>query len=330
GLGVQVHLAADDQRGVQAGAAHVQGDDVGLADQLADVGGADGAAGGTRVDQVHRLPDGRRQGVGAAARAGHQEAPLETGGPQLAVQLLQVALDQRLDVGVDDGGAGALVLPVLAAQLMREGHGNAGTDLLQHLAHGDLVGGVHVAVQEADGHRFDGFLLDALRHLPGRLVVERLEHLALEVHPLGNLEAQVAGHQRLRLAVLEVVHDIPGRAPEDEHVAEPFGGDDGHPGARPRQQRVETQRGAVDEVADGLKVGPDLVEAGQHALGGILRRGFGLFQADLAFLLVQQDHVREGAADVYGDAHRTGMPPAVNMMEDLYASAFRPRGGASF
>src|SRR5690606_37119989 len=55
GLGVQVNLAVDDQRGVQAGAAHVQGDDVGLPDELADVSAPDGAAGRAGVDQVHRL-----------------------------------------------------------------------------------------------------------------------------------------------------------------------------------------------------------------------------------------------------------------------------------
>ena len=80
----------------------------------------DDAGGRARLERVDG-PRGRVRGGHRAARGlQHRERRRDAGGVEPAAQVGDVAAHQRRDVGVDDGGRGALVLLLLARDLARE------------------------------------------------------------------------------------------------------------------------------------------------------------------------------------------------------------------
>src|SRR5439155_8803796 len=131
------------------------------------------------------------------------------------------------------------------------------------------------------------------------------------IHALPQLEPELARHERRLLAKAQVVH---GRAvgPGDlEDVAEPGGGHQGGPGPGPLGQRVDDDRGPVDQEGDRGRVQSGLPDAVRDP--GLESRWSGgrLGEDDPAALLVERDEVREGAADVrcHPDAHQDSSTP---------------------
>ena len=102
---------------------------------------------------------GRARAAAARARAGarlhHEQRSAQAGGGQPRLQLAEVAVDRGLHVGVEHGGARALVLAPLARDLGRGGHGDAGQPLAQRCAERLLVLGMGVGVQQADRDGLD-------------------------------------------------------------------------------------------------------------------------------------------------------------------------------
>src|SRR5713226_10420864 len=79
------------------------------------------------------------------------------------------------------------------------------------------------------------------------LGLERLEHLALVIHPLPHLQAQVAWDKRDRLGVEEVVK-IRAISPADlQDVAKAARGDESRPGPRTLGERINDDGGTVNE-----------------------------------------------------------------------------------
>ena len=68
------------------------------------------------------------------------------------IELLQIALHHRLQVGVDDDGAGALVFAELRQDYMRQRKRKP--KLFEHAADGALVFGIREGEQGRDGNRF--------------------------------------------------------------------------------------------------------------------------------------------------------------------------------
>lgn len=70
------------------------------------------------------------------------------------------------DIGVQHGGAGALVFTALGGCLVRGDHDHLRVELRLEIIRGDpFVFRVHVAVEQADGHRFVAARPDFLRKL---------------------------------------------------------------------------------------------------------------------------------------------------------------------
>src|SRR5690606_33299680 len=111
---------------------------------------------------------------------------------QSALQVGQVALDDRGYKGVDDGGGGALVLPVLRVDLVRERDRYTG----QHLADDGrglpLVLRVQVGVKEADGDRLHPLLAERRGRVTHAVRVERHDRDSVDVDTLAHLLTQVA------------------------------------------------------------------------------------------------------------------------------------------
>ena len=142
-----------DQRDVGAGAAHVEGDEFGFLQQLADVRGGADASRRAGQDRAHRHAAGVPYG-GHSAVGLHDQHVL-----QLRVrleplsQVRQVAAEHRPDVGVDHRGAEAVKLLDLGNDLVGEGGVQVRETLANDFRSLLLVGGVEVGEQETDRQR---------------------------------------------------------------------------------------------------------------------------------------------------------------------------------
>ena len=74
-------------------------------------------------------------------------------GPQPRLQPPQIALHQRLDIGVGDGGIEPLILPHLRTDLARQRHHRPRQLLRQHLPHHPLMRIVLIGMQQPYRHR---------------------------------------------------------------------------------------------------------------------------------------------------------------------------------
>ena len=304
-LGRQQHLAALDDGRLGGGAAHVEADQIGLAEAGAHLGRADHAGGRPRLDAVHGLARGQLDRHQAAVGLHHGHRSVRAGAAQLGDQPLQVALHHRPDVAVDDGGAGALVLAGFRQQLAGQGDVHLGQRGAKRLAYLLLVPGVGVGVQQGDRHGGDARLPDR-GHRPLHVTgVERREHPAARIDALAHLQAQAPLHQRRRLAVGQVVEPRRAQPGDLQHVAEPLGGDQRHRRALAFQDGVGGDREAVHDLGHAggrqVQLGQRVREAAQHAPAVVVRRARHLDHGGPAGV-GQGDDVGKGSADVDADA----------------------------
>jgi len=248
----------------------------------------------------------RRLDGGQPAARQHQEEGC--GDPHLAQPRLQpaeVARHQRLHIGVGDGGAEALPLAHLGADLRGERDGHGRQFGAQDLGRALLMRGVHEAVQEADGQRLDALGLQEGDVRAQARLIERAQHLAGVVQALRHRQAPAARHQGLRQLDVEVVLVVAALIAQREHVAEALGGE--QRGLRPLalDQRVGGEGRAVDDQRDvgGRQCGAGQrhAHAFQHAQFRGMRRGqhLGGPAGRLARRVLRlQGDVGEGAANV--------------------------------
>ena len=98
-----------DERYVATGAADIDGDEIVLADMLADERAADRAGGGAGQEHAHRPPprDGRR--AYAAARLHDLQGRGHTVGREVAFHTREIRVEHRFHVRVECGDGHALV-----------------------------------------------------------------------------------------------------------------------------------------------------------------------------------------------------------------------------
>ena len=219
-------LAPVDERGRGGGAAHVEGDEVRLADRPAQTLGADGtggAAGGDEEDRARaRHGDGAETAVGVADEDGRRDAPRA----QPLLEAGEVAGEGGQHVGVDRGGRGALVLAGLGQDVDRGGDGEAGAGLAEGGGGGALVRRVGVGVEKADGDRGDAFGGEEAAGLAHLVEVDGREDRSVGERALGDLAAVAAPDQRLGLVPAQVEHRGRAQAADLQDVAEAAGGDE--------------------------------------------------------------------------------------------------------
>ena len=121
-----------------------------------------------------------------------------------------------------------------------------------------LVVRVAVGVEQADGHRVEA---GGERRGP----TERRDLFPLGVQAAGDLEAEVARHQRLGAVRPRVVQRWPGLAGDLDHVPVPFGGDQGYPPAPALEQGIGRHRGPVGQDVRP----PDLAYGLGYRLAGV-------------------------------------------------------------
>ena len=157
-------------------------------------------------------------------------------------------------------------------------------------------------MDEADSHCLQAMIDDLLRYSARPVLVELDEDLALEVQAAGDLEDVVPSDQRLRLAVLEVVHRGTRGASEKVDVAEAIRRHDARLGAPTGEKCIEPQRRAVHERRDLVQGRTGGGEAVEDSLLRVGRRRGHLVEGERAGSLSQGDDIRKRAADINGDS----------------------------
>ena len=213
-----------DQAGLGGGAAHVEGDEVLVAGEAADVRGEDGPRGGARVERAHRKSRRGVRGGDPPVVLHHVEAAREPALGEAGGESAQVLREARRDVGVDHRGIRPLVLPVLRRDIRGQDHGKPGRDLSRQLADGRLVRGVRVGVQEDHGQRLRAGVAGVGHGRAGALDVQGNVHAPVGEHALRHLEDLVARNEGRMLVEEEVVEVVAELALDLQEVAEARGG----------------------------------------------------------------------------------------------------------
>ena len=145
-------LGAGEQARLEARPAHVAGDQVAEAEPLAEVARRHDPAGGAGADEGDGLLARLLRGHDAAVRAEDEELP-DPARLALVLKLLHVVVHERLEVGVEHGRRGTLVLAPAGQHLVRERDLDAGPELLEQLAGAELVLRVDEGEEVGDGDR---------------------------------------------------------------------------------------------------------------------------------------------------------------------------------
>ena len=280
-------------------APRVEGDQVGAPARPSEGGGRRQLGGRSGLDEV----DGGERGVvrrGQAAVRLHDHQAIDAPGLERAIELRDVAADGGPEIGVDDGGAAALVLPELGADVARAGDEDAGQRRTQDVRERRLVRRVGVGMQEADRHRADARGAELVHDIVG---VERLQHRTIGIHPFPHTVTVAPFDQRLRPFDAQAVKVRALLPAQFDDVGEAAGGEQRGAGALALDQRVGPERRAVadDRSPDVVGAGDSVDRLDHRALrvvgiGGHLE---GLQQRPCA--AIEDDGVGEGAADVDAD-----------------------------
>ena len=215
-------LAVLDEADLGGRAAHVERHHVLVAVRRGDGAGGDHARGGAGLHHVDGPGLGRGRGHHAAVGLHHVEGRGGAERVQPRFQRVHVAGDDRHDGGVHRGGAGAQVLAVLRAHVRRDGQvRRRAAPRARSRPTARSWAGFRVGVQQADRRRPRRLLAAAVARPDARLVeLERLQHAALVVEPLGHLEAPATRHQRRGLLQMDVVEARADLAADLQDVAE--------------------------------------------------------------------------------------------------------------
>ena len=313
-----VDLAGGHEPDVEGGSTRVADDQVAVRHfRLRVRQRRDGRHGRTGADRVDRPLGHFLRTPGAAERGGDEDVTVESCMPQVLLQRLQVCLHQRLQRRVDGGRRRPPVLADDRIQLVRERERHLRPLAGEQLADAELV--VRVDDRPDQAHR-DCLRAQAPRVLDrgeDALLVELDEDVPLGVDALADLERQVAGHVRRRVRELPERLELPALA-EQEDVREALGGEERGPGRAALDDRVRRPGravgehvGACEQLADrDPELRRKLLEPVFDALERTLEVGRRLRQVERP-AFVGDDHVREGASGVDGDAEAHQLSTAI-------------------
>ncbi len=217
---------------------------------------------------------------------------------EAAAHHLELAADNRFEIGVGNGGGGALIL----LPLRQHAVGNRQGLVLQfggeNLLDLQFMGRIEVGEQQADGDRFDLRNGPDLGGDPFHLrLVEGPHHLAIGIDALVEFEAVAALDQGLGLHPAHVIVIFAVAALDERHIAVALGGHIGNDGAFPLEHGVGGNRCADAQVFDCAHIRVPR-QSGDDAGDRIARRRQILPHPDRPGLGIVGDEVGEGAADI--------------------------------
>ena len=309
--GVDERLAVADEADVARRPADVGAEQIGGVDQLAEMGAADGAGGGTGKDDLER-PLHRRFGIEQLGGAiGVVEAALEAHLAQAAVKLAGIVAVDVAHEHVDHGRRCARIFLGERRDVARDRARDVTQLLAYQLGEAALVRRIDVSVDQAD--RDCGYAAFA-KHgelRAGLLLVQRDQHLAIAEHAFGDPAAQVAGYEWARRVAerptpvrVGLFRGWAPRAAAVEHVALPDRSQEADLGQLAGNDRVEPVGAGM--VEHDRVLGANLARAFQHAKFGVADVGRDLDRPYLAVL--DRHNVGKSTAYVHPDQHNDLSP----------------------
>ena len=239
------HRPVADEARLGRRAPHVERQHLRQRERLRDLAPHDGPRHRPRLDEPQREVGSRLGGPETAVGQHHPQRRGVSGARESGVEVAEVALNERLHVGVDHRGAGALVLLDLRQHLGGGGHRELGGELSQEPRRLLLVLGVDVRVQEGDRDRAHPLLshegdsrLDLLPRDPPKDV-------AVAVGALVDGDPQTPRDQRRRGIGPQLVGRHPDVAAKLQHVTEAAGREQRGARALALDDRVRDQGGGV-------------------------------------------------------------------------------------
>ena len=292
-----------DQADLRRGPAHVKAQHLVQPIARRDMRGKDRAPRRPGFHQPHGKLRRALDRDDPAARMHQEHRAIHPLGPQPRLQPSEIALHQRLDIGIGNCRVEALVFPHLRADLARKRNHRPRQPLGQNLAHHLLMGVVLVGMQQPHRDRGEAGQLQPLRQRLDLGPLQRDQHIALRIHPLAQRIAELARQQRLGQGQVQVVLLEPALGAHLDDVAKALGGDQRCLRPAPLDQRIGRQRRAMDDLLHvaqpDARLGADPVNALRD---GVLGRGIGgQHLGGKGGAIDFQHHVGEGAANV--DAH---------------------------
>ena len=310
-FGRESDLTAAHEADVEAGAAHVHGDDIVEPRRPGHPDRAHDPARGTGEQGVHRMTT--RGGDAHQPAVGLHYVEL-AGAADLAEQRFQPlcqTVDPRHHIGVHDRRRRPFVLAKLGRDVGGDGDQRIGTGRADGVAQSSLVRRVEKGEQAADRHRLETALGDQPGDALSLLVGQGGHDLAPGADALFHLEAPAPRHQRRRLLDVEVEEAAAPKALDLDDVARAPGRDKGGLGALALEHRIRRHRGPEDETADPGGVDSvaiaQALDPGQHGPRRIFRHRGQLEGRDRSRPGVQRNEVSEGAAGI--DAQIVHAPP---------------------
>ena len=284
-------------RHVGGGAAHVEADDLVEARLFAGAHHADDAAGRAGQDGVLAAEAVR---VGQAAARLHEH---QADAGQFAGHLVDVALEDGRQVGVDHRGVAARDVLDQRADLVRGRHLRE-ADLARDAGGALLVAGGVPGVHEDDGHGADAAVVGGLHVAAQRGFVQVADHFAVGRHALVGLDHGLVEHFRQHHVAVEQARTV--LVGDAQAIAETAGGHQQRAFALALEQRVGGDRGTHLDALDLL---------GRHRLAG--RDAQQLADARhrrVAVLLgVLRQHLRGGGGAIGETRHDVGEgAPTIN------------------
>ena len=269
----QLGLAAGNERDVGAGTAHVEGDEVVVSGAGDTAYRADHAGRGAREEGRDGVPRHRFGRHPPAIGLHDAEPPGEAATAKGGGEPADVAGHDRLHVGGEHGGRGALVFPELPGHVVRTGHRERRGDLANDACDHPFVVRVGVGMQEAESRR----LVASFREHPpdqtgDRGAIRAPDDRAVGRDALVDLDDVPAGHDRFGLGVAKVVDRVLVVPLEQQHVADALRDEEADRGALAFEDRIGRHRRAVDELLDRSRVEAGRVDRPHGPLVGRCRR----------------------------------------------------------
>ena len=210
-----------------------------------------------REERGHRVAPHARARQAPAVGLHETEASRKAARGQMVLEPPQVLCDHRLHVGRDDRGRGPLVLPELGRRPRRTGDDDMLEPAPEQFGQRLLVSRIGVGVQEADRDRLVVPRGQCRNQRPVDLRdVERSLDRTVGENAFGHLEAVARRHDRRRLLVGELEHEVAVMSLDRQDVPESAGRDEGDPRSPALQHGVGRHGGAVDQLADVGGVDP--------------------------------------------------------------------------
>ncbi len=262
--------------------------------------------------------------IDATVRLHDEEAGVARGTADLVLRAAQIGLAIGLHHDVEQRRHGALIFSVFRQHDRRERDEHARVPRGDQRADALFVRVIGVGMQQADADAAHALRYQLVDRGERRLLVQRGQHAALEIEPLGHFANEMQRHQARRLdpeirVAIAVRH---GLARDFDDVAGTFGDQQAEALELLLEHRVGRGRRAMQHGCDLAGLAPggmaDLADTVEQPLRGVAGRGRRLHRSLIAACLVDRDNVGECAAGVDRDpqAHRALLSTMVTALGD--------------